>query len=447
MTSFSDETPTRAARGWLGLTCTLAAGLAVSIAALAPHRDAASLAQPSLRTVSAIIEPGDAPASESKPLVEVIITLHGGGRAQGMLVEKTDERYVVRMSGVDQLIDVTSVARITYLPPVIDRYHEMKAGLEDDDVSGRIMLAMWLRDRSYYGTALTEVNEALKIDQYNERATRLKTWLEAQIELLRKQTTRPDPSAAEAGDETDADEDSPEFPRLSDDQINLLRVYELNLSNPPRMHITPEVIEEFMQAYAGSDLIPSSRAGREAFRRMSADRILEVMFRLRAREFYNRVLVLENPETLDTFKREVHGSWLSNSCAGVRCHGGQEAGRLWLYPRQRNSDRTALTNFYIIENFHLDDGTPLINYEEPARSPLLQMALPPDQSLYPHPEVASRRGSRGYRPVFRSDRDAKFRQSVAWIRSMYQPRPETPIDYEPPVPGPLRDRATTGPDR
>ena len=76
----------------------------------------------------------------------------------------------------------------------------------------------------------------------------------------------------------------------------------------------------------------------------------------------------------------------------------------------------------------------LIDWDDPARSPLLQMALNRSDSLTPHPDVGSGPGSRGWRPVFRSTEDRRFQLAVEWIRSMYRPRPEYPIDYQPPLP-------------
>ena len=45
--------------------------------------------------------------------------------------------------------------------------------------------------------------------------------------------------------------------------------------------------------------------------------------------------------------------------------------------------------------------------------------------LYPHPDV------KGWRPVFVNDRSPQYRAAVAWMRMMYQPRPDYPIEYNP----------------
>jgi len=99
-----------------------------------------------------------------------------------------------------------------------------------------------------------------------------------------------------------------------------------------------------------------------------------------------------------------------------------------------NSDATIYTNLLILERFKLRDGTPLINYDKPEDSPLLQMALPRESSIYPHPEVTSRSGRRNAPEQFRSTEDVQFQRALDWIRAMYQPRPDYPIDYAPPLP-------------
>ncbi len=131
----------------------------------------------------------------------------------------------------------------------------------------------------------------------------------------------------------------------------------------------------------------------------------------------------------------VQAGWLVTGCATNECHGGTEAGRLMLVNRKARSEASTYTNFLIMERFRLDDGTPLLNYDDPAKSPLLQMALPRPDSVHPHPEVP--RGIKGndvWRPLFRNQQERLFERSVDWLKAMYQPRPEYPIEYRPPRP-------------
>jgi hypothetical protein len=194
----------------------------------------------------------------------------------------------------------------------------------------------------------------------------------------------------------------------------------------------------------GKGQIPATPEGRQVFYRLQPAEILSWMFDLKAREFYPEVTVLENPRSFQMFRDRINRNWLINSCATTRCHGGEEAGRLWLHRRQQASDAAAYTNFLILERFRTSTGQPLINYTEPARSPLLQMGLPRDQAFIKHPEVTGV-GRPPWNPVFRSQEDDRFTQAVEWIKSMYPRRPEYPIDYKVPVPN-SRTPHSLGPD-
>ena len=45
-----------------------------------------------------------------------------------------------------------------------------------------------------------------------------------------------------------------------------------------------------------------------------------------------------------------------------------------LASKRPSAEATVYTNFLILERYRLPDGTPMISYEEPARSPLLNLA-------------------------------------------------------------------------
>jgi hypothetical protein len=276
----------------------------------------------------------------------------------------------------------------------------------------------------------------LKVDPGNTRARDQRKLIE-QLRVIAEAPPAPDkPDTRDDGPRRMV---RPDFPLLSVDDINLIKVYETNLADPPRLRVDRQTVEELIAAYAQSDLIPTSKEGRDALLRQSPERILDLMFRLRAREFYPRVKVLDQPESMRAFREQVHGAWLLNACATDRCHGGTDAGRLMLYNRSRNAEAAVYTNFLILERGTLADGTPLINYDQPQRSPLLHLGLPRERSLYPHPESQA---ARGWKPSFTSQRDRRYEEALDWIRSMYRPRPEYPITYTPP-PWHLVDRAST----
>ncbi|MEZ6241784.1 MAG: hypothetical protein R3B57_01950 [Phycisphaerales bacterium] len=416
-------------------TLTVASGAALTLAGgllITPTPE-----RPSLVLVSREPDGGDTG-------VECVILRRDGSEVSGILVERGEEEIVLRVAGIRTAVKREQIADVRFLPPVEERYERLKAAIDDTDVDGRLHLAEWLRDRERYQLALDEVMGVLEIEPYDKRARNMRTWLEAQLKLSKRGVgeDRGEVVIEASGDERE----KKSFPLLSRDEINLIRVYEVDLSNPPKMLIGRDIIQRLMEENASSDLIPATREGREALFRAPPQRVLELMFRLQARELYKEVRVLEDPDSMRRFKQDFHGAWFVNACASSRCHGGEQAGRLWVNDKHVNSDQTAYTNFLILDQFRLDDGTPLINWAEPARSPLLQMALPKGVSLYPHPEVGSGRGTRAWRPVFRSTDDRRFQDALTWIDSMYRPRPDYRLDYKAPVPSGERQRDEAGMD-
>jgi len=373
---------------------------------------------------------------ESSGSVECVITRRDGKEITGIFEDQNADRVVVRVSGVRTVIPRSQIQTVEFLAPVEDRYEDLRSTISDNDVDGLLHLAEWLRRREQYELALTEVNNALRVEPYNEQGKSMRAWLVQQIRMGTREATNRGTASVPASRRNRGSQ----FPMLSREEINLIRVYEINLDDPPRILIGRDVIERFMAEHAQSELIPVTRDGRESFLRAPPARILDVMFRLQARDYYPEVRVMDDPESMRLFKRNIHGAWLNNACASARCHGGEHAGRLWLQNKNVNSDATAYTNFLILERFLLADGTPLINWKEPARSPFLQMALTRSSSLNPHPDVGRGAGSRGWRSVFRTTDDRRFVLAVEWLESMYRPRPDYRIDYTPPVPAGVSER-------
>ncbi len=379
----------------------------------------------------------EAMREEEAGLIEARLLLRTGRELIGLLVDKGDRYVTMRVNGDDVKLDLADSIEFEVLGPVLETYRSLRAATPDEDDAGRLYLIRWLQDRGAYLTALEEVEDLLEQEPFNQDAAQLHVWLKQQVKLrlnarMKKgEAPRPLPRRKIHN-----------FPVLTPEEINLIRVYEVNFADPPRLVITRKTIEEFIDLYGRNELMPQTPEGRRALLRRDPLTVLDLMFRVQARPLYGEVRVLEDPASMAAFRTQVHRTWLvgaNSSCASSSCHGGQEAGRLYLNNHRPNTDATVYTNFLILERFRLRDGTPLIDYEEPARSPLLQMALPRDRALFPHPNVSRGAGRRGWRPFFRDENDLRFRRAVEWIKSMYRPRPDYPIDYKPPVPrGALR---------
>ncbi|MDX2118000.1 MAG: tetratricopeptide repeat protein [Planctomycetota bacterium] len=415
------------------------------------------------------------PAStESDEEPETLLTLTDGRQVSGFLIRQDDTKIYLKVAGIDTGFDRSGVTRTEVMPPVSQRYRELRAAISDDDADRLVILAEWLRARKRYDDALKELEAALKADPSNRAASELKILVSSQrsIALKAKERAareRTDPSTPAAPAPAAASEKDT-FPRLSPEDVNIIRVYEVDLTQPPRMVIGRDVVEDLLKTHAqgmldalrdrynGSDLmrlINAKGEGVEALRdgavvaaiaSLPAHRILELMFdsRVRARELYARVRVLDDPPALKVFRESVQGSWLINSCATSKCHGGEEAGRLWLASKMPATETSAYTNFIILSRFKLADGTPLIDLEKPEASPLMQLGMVRKASKFPHPPVPSGPSRADvWRPVFRETSERRFKEAVQWIAGLYRPRPDYPITYETPVPEAVKKAEAT----
>ena len=363
------------------------------------------------------------------PVRECRVGLVNGTTLTGILMKSGDDEIVLRINGIDTTIERRRIANLRFLPTVEDRYERLRTGLGDNDINGRLTLVEWLRNRRAYDLALRELDGILEIDPDNRRADRLKRWIREQRRL---RDNRSDPERDPAR-KTASDRSIPRtapLSRLNEAQINLIRVYEVDLEDPPELRVPDDAMRALMERHPGS--FPIEREGRDGVLELPEVEKLRLLFEHKARDLYPRVRVLEDPASMARFRRDIAGStgWLTNACATSRCHGGTEAGGLRLVSREPNSDASVYTNFLILHSATLDDA-PLINTNDPARSPLIQLAMVRAQSQHPHPEVDRATYGRGWRPVFRSPRDLGYRRVVDWIKSLYHPRPEYGIDYEP----------------
>lgn len=378
--------------------------------------------------------PAPAPTGEAispPPLLETEIILIDGRRLTGQLVSQDEGTITLRVVGIDTPLSRKDVSRVRTLPDVESQYRTLRARVQDQDFVERLRLAEWLRAHQRYDLALVEIDGVLALDPPNPDARELRNFVAQQKSLAERPVERTR-APSEAGPKAQRPRNV--FPLLTDEQCNLLRVYEIDLTSNPRISIPREAVTAFLDTYAGQEGVPSSREGRDAFHRRPATEILDRMFRLRARDLYAKVQVLDPPPALKRFRDDVHNEWLMNACATSACHGGQEAGGLYLANRAAASDRVVSTNFFILDRARTSSGKPLLDFANPAESPLLQLGLPSDASHIKHPDVAVGRTKQRWRPVFQSTDDPRFQRGVEWIRSLYQPHPDYPIDYTPPRP-------------
>ncbi|MFG0328342.1 MAG: hypothetical protein ACF8PN_00450 [Phycisphaerales bacterium] len=363
---------------------------------------------------------------------EVRITLDDGRSFRGVLVKRDRMKVVLRIAGINTEFDARRVTAVNRLKPFEEQYDYLKERIHKDDYEERYDFCEWIYRRDRLELAAQELESLIDDFPTYDPALTLYRTVALEIESRRNRETRPAANPIEANPQAPA-----RGALLTEDQVNIIRVYEIDLDDPPRLLIGRETIEKMLNRYADHELMPRSEAGRRRFYFQPPDELLSTLFQLRARELYHEVRVLSDPESMQRFRSDVHRTWLINSCATTDCHGGAEAGDLFLFNRNPNEPRVAYTNFLILERTRLE-GKPLLDFDRPEHSTLLQMGLPPGRAIPAHPAIE------GWKPVFHDENDPLFRKSVEWIRSMYQPRPDYGIEYVPPA---LRDAPEPDPAR
>jgi hypothetical protein len=367
------------------------------------------------------------------PLVEVgepaaaLIQQRDGGLFKALLVEDGFDAVTYKVGSVKGSLPRSSVYRVMLDIPFDEKYRRMKDAAGTADAAKRLALCDWLYRERRYELARDELKPLVDETALPEAVALLRV-VEAQLAVQRKTPA----NDTRGGKRADPVPDEAEPPlalsgrALTPEEVNIIRVYEIDFDRPPRMQVDREVTLRLFDEFSANPLVPHSPAARDQLASGDPLNVVRLMFNLKARDYYPRIKVLSEPSALQLFRRNVHDGWLLTNCATSRCHGGPDAGRLFLMTKQASTAGVRYANL-----LHLlrgsPKGLPFINFESPMESGIIQGGLPRDEAIQPHPDV------RGWKPVFgRTIVPQRLADTVTWIRSMYQPRPEYPVDYQPP---------------
>ncbi|MCL4211775.1 MAG: hypothetical protein KJZ68_14060 [Phycisphaerales bacterium] len=363
-----------------------------------------------------------------------VVHMADGSMREGIILEDEYDFVLMEIAGVRTRLDRALVDRVELRPPFEEQYRRLKETIPPTQFDRRLELCKWLIDQKRFALALEELEDLQRLNADLKELPGLIRVVRAQLALesgaggTGDDATRPDsPGAAPSGPSGPVDQkDLLPTRLLTPEEVNIIRVFEVDFDRPPSLRIEAETIRKLITQYASHPSIPANSEARNALFRADPLSLLRIMFEVRARELYPEVKVLSEPYSLNLFRQRVHNTWLVPNCATSQCHGGVKAGRFFLHNRNYRDDRVRYTNLLILQRAELDPQKPLINWEEPLMSRIIQHALPTTEARDPHPPVP------GWKPVFTKLNQPLLEDAVAWIRSMYQPRPDYPIDYTPP---------------
>lgn len=357
-----------------------------------------------------------------------VVTTHDGSTFEGTLVRQSAKVVVLNIAGIDTQIEQTNVADIVIKKSPEDLYAEKRAELKDNDLDGRYALASEMVDLKALQIARTELSSLDRDFPGSEKVRSLLTSVEAQIKISNESSTerpRPDTnSVSNPRDRVPAERPAPVHPDryLDASQINVIKVYEVDLADRPRITIPRQVLDEVFEDFREDDRVPRTSADKRAFLKRPGYEQLKLLFDIRARDYYDKVQVREEPAPLSEFRRVVNANYVARYFQPT--FGAGQLPGLTLFSARPESENEAYSNFYLLNTFSYE-GKPLIDRTNPEDSLLLQWALPRERAKYAAPEVE------GWQPLFRTTDDPQFKRYADWIGSLYKFTPDYGIDYSP----------------
>src|SRR5690606_38486085 len=119
----------------------------------------------------------------------------------------------------------------------------------------------WSRVNRLYDEAMRDLEHVASMEPTNPEGIRLRRLIENERRLRERE------GAAGGRDTSTPTEDvtrieglrSGQFPLLSEEQVNLLKVWELDLNNPPRLLVDRSTVDKLLDRYGDDPGIPTTR--------------------------------------------------------------------------------------------------------------------------------------------------------------------------------------------
>ena len=341
-------------------------------------------------------------------------------------------------------------------------FQKRRAATANNDVNGLLKLARWAMERQQYDLAYDAAQDARDADPRNREAQDLLRTIEAHRKLNRRATAQPQPqpggSRPAPGAQPPADGQRPDVQPgaqpaarggqdkgepdnalvrpLSPDEVNRIRMLEWRGDRNVRIRLMNDVKRRYL---ARADIQPAE------FNKLDAVEQAWEMKRKGSPELLNDIRMTNDPPALQEYRQFIQRAVLT-TCATAACHGGGAGSDKFALHARADHEADAYANFLTLHNYEYkpEKGreAAMIDRNRPEDSLLIQFGLPPNVSNMPHPEVD------GFRPLFKSTNDQRYRQFVRWIADSLSPLMDdygVPFDDAPEGGG--RERPAGGAER
>jgi len=375
-----------------------------------------------------------------------VVKTKDGRSLEGDITEKPDE-VVISIRGIQTKMDPMAVSAVEYFDNVEARYKDRLAKLpKNASAKDHVELGRWLLEMKSFDNAMREVDEARRIEPNNAEAAALDQTITSQRRIDRNRPAAGVGAPPAAGGVVPAAGGAPaagagnkpgEKHLLTADDINTIRQIEWkdNDTVAPRVTVpggvrTRYVTMKALNAAEFAALTPQQ----QAYKILSdADTPPEMR---------KEIKVITDPVSLADYRRTVQ-PMVINSCATIGCHGGQNAGKFFLFNTNVERDDVAYTNFYLLrlQKYSIGDKTyQLIDPQYENLSVLGQFALPADAAELHHPEVKAH----PFKPLAANKASPNYVKLVTWMKNLVAGEPRYGITYSPT--GAAKGAATPAPD-
>ena len=346
------------------------------------------------------------------------IELRDGRRFYGTILKDEFEEVILKVEGVKMTFKRDQVNRVYIDPPFEESYELMLNSISLTNETQFRFLIEWLLHKDQIDIAKSHLDESM-LDTPAINSLRRRLDLKIRGRGLQESQEKESPAALSVPSE------SKKLSRiLTQDEVNLIRAYESSSKQPPPLTFSEDVREKLLHDYSDDPRLKSGTFLRNRIIDGSDQELFQIIRELRAEKYYSALLSIEEPDSLRRFRKDVHDDWLINRCGTNACHGGIDSGIFLLHQKPIHDDRTRYANLLTIVRLEVDPAWPILNFNEPDQSLLIQYGLHKKIADKPHPEV------KGWKPVPELGRIDEYQAAIAWIRSMRQvPRPQYPIEY------------------